>query len=79
MKLNLLSDSSGRAMERALSRAFKMGYEDARKLRKRGAKVRSLKTGLKLSGEICSQCHPEHVAYLRSAYSAGQFQYDNTH
>ena len=75
MKLNLLSDLGGRNMERALSRAYRMGYDDAKKLHKRGAKSRALRTGEQVTKEICSHCREDHVTFLRSAYSAGLNQY----
>jgi hypothetical protein len=76
MKLNILSDLGGRNMERALSRAYRMGYEDAKKLYKRGAKLRALRTGEQIAKEICTQCHKQHVPFLRSAYGAGLAQYN---
>lgn len=75
MKLNLLSDIGGRNMERALLKAYRMGYSDAKKLHKRGAKVRALMTGEQITKEICSQCREEHIPFLRSAYGAGLSQY----
>lgn len=75
MRLNLISDRGGRSMERALAKAYRMGYEDARKLDKRGAKVRALRTGDELTKAICSHCNPHHITSLRSAYGAGLAQY----
>jgi hypothetical protein len=74
VKLNLVSDHGGRSMERALVRAYRLGYEDATKLRKRGAKMRPLRTGETLAKEICSRCYPEQIPFLRSAYGAGLMQ-----
>lgn len=75
MKLNLISDIGGRSMERALVRAYRMGYEDARKLHKRGSKPRALLTGEQVAKAICTQCRDAHVSFLRSAYGAGLSQY----
>ena len=52
-----------------------MGYDDAKKLYKRGAKSRALRTGEQVAKEICSHCREGHVTFLRSAYSAGLNQY----
>ncbi len=76
MKLNLVSDHSGRQLERALSRAYRLGYEDAKKLKKRGSQVRALRTGEDIAKEITLQCKKDHIPFLRSAYAAGLFQGD---
>ena len=75
VKLNLISDIGGRNMERALAKAYRMGYEDARSLHKRGSKSRALKTGEQIVKEVCSQCKTFHIPFLRSAYGAGLSQY----
>ncbi len=76
MKLNLISDLGGRSMERALIRAYRMGYEDAKTLHKRGAKPRALRTGEQIAKEICTQCREHHTTFLRSAYGSGLAQYN---
>lgn len=76
MKLNLVSDHSGRQLERALSRAFRIGFEDAKSLKKRGSQVRSLRTGEEIAKELTLQCKKDHIPFLRSAYGAGLFQGD---
>lgn len=76
MKLNLVADHSGRQLERALARAFRIGFEDAKKLKKRGSQVRSLRTGEEIAKDLTSQCKKDHIPFLRSAYGAGLFQGD---
>lgn len=76
MKLNLVSDHSGRQLDRALSRAYRLGFEDAKKLKKRGSQVRSLRTGEEIAKELTLQCKKDHMPFLRSAYGAGLFQGD---
>jgi hypothetical protein len=76
MKLNLIADSSGRQLERALGRAFRIGFDDAKKLKKRGSQVRALRTGEEISKELTVQCRKDHITFLRSAYGAGLFQGD---
>lgn len=77
MKLNLVSDHSGRQLERALRRAFQLGFEDAKKLKKRGSsQVRSLRTGEEIAKDLTSQCKKDYIPFLRSAYGAGLFQGD---
>ena len=76
MKLNLVADSGGRQLERALRRAFQLGFEDAKKLKKRGSQVRSLRTGEEIAKELTMQCKKDHIPFLRSAYGAGLFQGD---
>ncbi len=71
MKLNLISDLGGRSMERALIRAYRLGQDDAIKLRKRGSKPRALRTGGELAKELCSRYRKSQIPFLRSAYSAG--------
>jgi len=74
VKLDLVSDASGRNMEKALRQAYWLGFEDAKKLRKRGSKVRALRTGDQIAKEICLRCRRPHVAHLRSSYGAGLLQ-----
>lgn len=76
MKLNLVADSSGRQLERALGRAYRLGFEDAKKLKKRGSQVRALRTGEQIAKEITLQCKKDHIPFLRSAYGAGLSQGD---
>lgn len=76
MKLNLVADHSGRQLERALSRAFRLGFDDAKNLKKRGSQVRSLRTGEEIAKELTLQCKKDHMPFLRSAYGAGLFQGD---
>lgn len=75
MLLNLVSDLGGRSMARAMSRAYQMGYEDAKALHRDGKKIYSRKSGKKIAKEIASRYRKEHGAFLRQAYGAGMWQY----
>lgn len=75
MLLNLVSDPGGRAMARAISRAYQMGYDDAKTLHRDGRKIYSRKSGKKIAKEIASLYRKEHCKFLRQAYGAGMWQY----
>lgn len=58
-----------------MQRAYQMGYDDARELKRKGRKIYPRKTGLEITKAIASRATAQHTKFLRSAYGAGMWQY----
>ena len=75
MKLNLMSDPGGRSFARAMQRAYQMGYDDGRAMKKKGIQVRAKIKCFELAKSITSASTKKHAQYLRGSYGAGLWQY----